>query len=193
MRCPTLRSWCLAVVIAAGVPAAASAQAWAPPKGEGSVSVTYETLLSRDHLDSRGRPYDRGQVARHFLVTGIDYGLTDRWVVDATVAGVAARHRGADAGHGPLDTGLYHGTVQDVRVSVGYQVPARRGWAITPYVGGSLPTHAYETRGHSGFGRNLKTLIGGVWVGRGLDPVLRDAYVQGHYGFSLVAPVEACA
>jgi hypothetical protein len=190
MRFNFSRGWFLATLLAVCAPQVAAAQAWLAPKGEGSVSLTYEGTYSRDHLDKYGHPYDKGQVTRHSLVTGVEFGLSDRWAIDAKLAGVVTRHTGADAGHGPLDNGRYHGTIQDVRASVSYQMPSWRGWAIAPYAGGILPTHAYETRGHSGFGRRLKSLLVGTWVGHSLDPVLKNAYIEGHYGFSFVAPIN---
>lgn len=176
------------VAAAVGQPRAANAQAWLPESHEGAVTITYQGLFSEEHLDAAGNPYDKGRVSSDMLRTGVEYALSDRFVVATNVAFVATKHEGADRLHGPLDTGVYHGTVQDARVSLAIRVPAPHV-AFAPYVGAILPTHDYETRGHSAPGRHLRTLQLGAWVGRDLDRWVPRAYVQGHYGFSLVEPV----
>ena len=166
----------------------ASAQAWLPPPREGSVTMAMQ-LLTADHLDRKGDFLDRGRVSSATLVTGLEYGVTELFSIDAKVAFVAAKHEGADRLHGPLDTGIYHGAVQDARLALGLQVPTHRSLALAPYVAVILPTHDYETRGHSAPGRHLRALQLGAWIGRDLDAVLPNVHVQGHYAFSFVERV----
>lgn len=174
----------------ASLPTTAAAQAWLPSPGEASVTVTYQGLFSRAHLDLHGEPFDRGRVDSNTLVTGFEYGLTDLLAFDAKVAFVANRHQGTDRLHGPLDTGLYHGTIQDARLALAFRVPTGGSFAVAPYVAGILPTHDYETRGHSAPGRRLKALQLGAWAGRDLGRILPRAYLQGHYGFAFVEHIE---
>ena len=45
------------------LPPAVFSQAWVPEKGEGSVSITYQSLVAHDHLDFTGtRNSHRGTV-----------------------------------------------------------------------------------------------------------------------------------
>lgn len=173
-------------VLSLCLPSIAHGQAWLPAPKEGSVTVSYQGLFSRDHLDWKGDPFDKGRVSSNTLLVGFEYGLTELLAIDAKVAFVANKHEGTDRLHGPLDTGSYHGAVQDARVAVAFRLPARGRIAIAPYIGGILPTHSYETRGHSAPGRRLRALQLGAWVGRDLGPVLPNAYVQSQYAFALV-------
>ena len=185
----TASCWALVpVILSAG--AANAGQVALPAAGEGAVSVTYQALDSRDHLDSNGKPYDKGQISSLALVASAEYGLTDRFTFDANVALVAARHRGTDHLHGPLDTGIYHGTVQDARVALRYGMALPGGFAAAPFIGAIVPTHNYEFRGHSAPGRRNHAFQVGGGIGRGLGPLLPSAYVQGLYSFSLVERVE---
>ena len=88
---------CCGFLVVLWLPAMASAQAWLPPKGEGSVSITYQGLFSRDHLDRKGDPFDRGRVSGSSLLTGIEYGISDRVAIDAKIAVVANKHEGTQA------------------------------------------------------------------------------------------------
>ncbi len=189
MRNAAARRATLTLLLTLFLPSAGGAQAWLPPQGEANVTTTFQGLVSRDHIDWKGDPFDRGRVANGTLVVGVEYGLTDLLALDAKVAFVAARHQGADRLHGPLDTGIYHGSMQDARLAVALQLPLDGRLAIAPYLGVILPTHDYETRGHSAPGRRLRAMQVGVWAGRDLGAILPDAYVQGQYAFSLVERV----
>jgi hypothetical protein len=57
--------------------------------------------------------------------------------------------------------------------------------AIAPYLAVTVPTHEYETRGHSAPGRRLRTLQMGAWVGRAFG----RGYVQAQGGYALVERV----
>jgi hypothetical protein len=166
----------------------ASAQAWLPPLREGSVTMAAQ-VLTADHLDRKGDFLDRGRVSSATLVTGVEYGLTELFSIDAKLAFVAAKHEGTDRLHGPLDTGAYHGAVQDARLALAMQVPTHSSLALAPYVAVILPTHDYETRGHSAPGRHLRSLQLGAWIGRDLDSVLPNVHVQGQYAFAFVERV----
>jgi hypothetical protein len=189
MRIRSMTQVLVGCLLAAGFPATAAAQAWLPTAREGSVSVTFQGLTSPEHLDLNGKPLERGQVTSGTLVFGVDYGLTHLLAINVTLGITAARHQGADRLHGPLDTGIYHGAVQDARASLAMQLPTGR-IAVAPYLGVVLPTHGYETRGHSAHGRRLRVLQMGSWVGADLGPVLPSAYLQGQYAFSLVEKVD---
>lgn len=189
MRGPLATQAVAAFLLVPALASTAAAQAWLPPEREGSVGVTFQGLTSPTHLDRNGDPLDRGQVSSGTLLFGFEYGLTHLLAIDAKVAVAAARHRGADRLHGPLDTGVYHGSVQDARLALALQLPTGSSLAVAPYIGVIIPTHDYETRGHSAPGRKLRALQIGSWVGSDLGPRLPAAYVQGQYAFSFVEQV----
>lgn len=185
-----IRAVGLAVLIAAS-PAPAGAQAWVPPAGEGSVAVVHHFLYSGTHLDRFGTPNTGlGSERLHVVSVEGEYGIANRLAVDGSLAWIATRWAGPEGKeHGPLDTGIYHGAVQDLRLGVRYQV-ATRGMAVTPYVALVVPTHAYETRGHSAFGRDLHELHAGVGAERDFALFGRGAYVHAsaEYGLAERAP-----
>ncbi len=189
MRRAFARLAVLSLFVSLMASAAAAQSTWLPPQGEGNVTITFQGLHSPDHLDRNGDSLPRGQVTSGTLLFGVEYGLTHLFSIDAKIAVVAAKHTGADRLHGPLDTGSYHGSVQDTRFALAFQVPTNSPFAIAPYIGVIIPTHDYETRGHSAPGRRLRALQMGTWIGRDLDPFLPRAHVQGHYAFSLVERV----
>ena len=85
--------------------------------------------------------------------------------------------------HGPLDTGTYHAAIQDVRVATRYQLTSG-SLAVAPFVAVTVPSHSYETTGHSAFGRNLRGLALGVSVGRSLRWLPGSGYAHSSVSYS---------
>jgi len=167
------------------------AQAWLPLKGQGQITVTYENIFVRDHLDYQGRRFDAGPIRTNTVVTTFEYGLTDNLTLDADLTHVSSKYEGfvGPVPHGPPDTGVYHPTFQDARFGIRYNILARP-FVITPFVATVIPTHHYETRGHSAVGHDLRELQMGVNVGRDLEGIIPRSYVQARYSFALVQRVE---
>jgi hypothetical protein len=90
---------------------------------------------------------------------------------------------------GPLDDGTYHGAFQDVRIEL-----RRQWWAgpvpVTPFVGVSFPTHAYETQGEAVPGRHRRDLQIGASTGVNLDVIRVGSYVEGRYAYGTMEPVD---
>jgi len=137
-----------------------------------------------------GQPFNPTEIRGNTVLFGMDYGLKERLALDVKVAWVANRYRGNDLLHGPADTGRSHSTLQDARIALRYQLLPPGSWAITPLVGAVVPTHQYETRGHSAPGRHLKALQLGLGVGRDIAIGSRVAYLQGQYSYAIVERVE---
>lgn len=169
----------------------ATAQAWLPPKGEGSVTISYENFYSRDHLTYTGEPVYVGDVQSHVLLLDVDFGLTDQIAFSMTVPYIAARYQGPAPHAGSLvDDGQYHHTLQDVRFGFRYNLrPRPAALTITPFVEGFLPSSHYETLGHAGLGLDLRGVEAGVAIGRQLDPLLRRAYFQTRLSYAMVQEV----
>lgn len=159
-----------------------------PPKGEGSVSFTYQNLYVRDHLDSKGARLDRGQIRTSTETLSFEYGLANRLALDSDLAYIASKYIG-QAPHGPPDNGSYHPTFQDARIGLRYNL-LKNPLVLTPFIGVVVPTHDYDPRGHSAVGRGLHEFQVGVNAGRQLGPVLPDVYVHARYSYAIVERVS---
>jgi hypothetical protein len=167
------------------------AQAWLPMKGEGQVTITYENLYVKYHFDYTGKKFDGGPIRTNTVVSTFEYGLTDKLTLDSQLTHVTSKYEGfvPPVPHGPPDTGVYHPTFQDVTFGVRYNVTSRH-LSVTPFVAAVIPTHHYETRGHSAVGRDLRELQVGVNVGRDLEEIIPRTYVQARFSYAFVENVE---
>jgi len=184
-----MRSAVLWTVLAVLLPAAPSdAQPWVPPRGEGTVSLTYQNYYTLGHYDPQGRPNANGATHSKALVAEVDVGVTDTFALTISLPYVAAKYTGPDQYKvggfptfpGPLDDRTYHGTLQDLHFE------ARRLWwlnsvAIAPLVGVTIPTHDYETRGEAVPGRHRRDLQLGVTAGADLNRIVPRTYAYGRY------------
>ena len=167
------------------------AQAWLPMKGEGQVTITYENLYVKYHFDYTGKKFDGGPIRTNTVVSTFEYGITDKLTLDSQLTHVTSKYEGfvGPVPHGPPDTGIYHPTFQDALVGVRYNVTSRHLF-VTPFVAAVIPTHHYETRGHSAVGRDLRELQVGVNVGRDLEEIIPRTYFQARYSYAFVQNVD---
>jgi hypothetical protein len=180
IACLAALSFCLAL------PAAAPAQAWIPPKGDGSVSVTYSNMYVRNHVDNTGRRSSAaGRIRTNSVVTSFEYGITDKLALNASLAHITAKYIGKSP-HGPDDDGSYHPTFQDAHIELLYNALNRKSWVVTPFIGATIPTHDYETRGHSAVGRGFHELRLGANVGRQFERFLPASYVHARYSYAIL-------
>lgn len=178
------RSAGLTVLLAGLAPDFLHAQAWVVPRREGSVSVLYQQTKVRDHVFSDGVTLDVGHILTHALSMDVDYGLTDRVSLSASLPFIAARYRGVfphtHPGGATIDDGRYHGGVQDFRLDVRYsalELPI----AVTPFLAVAVPTRPYAYFGHASIGVHLREAQAGVNLG-----ILRSPfYAQARYSFGV--------
>src|SRR5438045_9507274 len=92
-RVPPLVVLCLAALcVRLALPPAAFSQAWVPRKGDGTVSFTYQKLVGRDHIDSKGeRNRKVGTDSSQSTTTEFGYGRTDKPAFNADGGAVAAQ------------------------------------------------------------------------------------------------------
>ena len=178
----------LAAVALIALAPAGFAQAWLTPRGEGAVSLSHQYLYSDNHVNRYGEGSTLlGEEEIHALELGGGYGLTDRLQIDGTLLWVATKWSGnAQDRHGPLDTGTFHATVQDVRIALRYQL-VEGPVAIAPFITYGTPTQSYETRGHSAFGRGLQEISMGADAGA---PLGRAAYWQASTSYAFADRVR---
>jgi len=178
------------------------AQAWLPPKGDGSVSFGIQTASFDGHFDSAGHRLQRtGSSRAASLLLGLSYSFTDRFTAELSLPYVITKYTGnrADLTFGSplfvpavLDDGSSHSAFQDFHLDLHYNVlrdskrSGLRDLAVTPFFSFIIPSHAYDYHGESAFGRDLREYVLGMSAGRLLSPVLRKAYVQGQYSYAFV-------
>jgi hypothetical protein len=175
-------------------PAASYAQAWLPPKGEGSLSIGVQSLHAGRHIEADGTKDSPVDLRMVNLILDVTYGLTSRVALDFGMPYIASRFRPvdpcldptgcADAENPATDNGRYYKTFQDFRLNVRYATLSRP-FALTPSLEVVLPSHVYETEGHAAAGRDLRELGLGLHAGRALDPVSSNTYVHASYVFTL--------
>jgi hypothetical protein len=173
------------------------AQAWVNPRDQGTVSLLYQYGFDRYHVMSQGQTVDRGHTTLQAMMLDVDYSLTDRLAVRLGLPFIEGRYsgsqphllvRGQPDTAVELDNGKYHGSLQDFRFDIRYNV-SRSKLMVTPFFMAIIPSHDYPTLGHGAIGTDQREFRVGVNVGRQLDPWLRKAFVQGRYSFGMVQEV----
>jgi hypothetical protein len=190
----------LAVVVAPMILAVcaspADAQAYVPAKGEGAVSFLYQDTFVKNHYFGTA-PVDSGQITSKTLLLDVTYGVTDKIAVSFGIPWIASVYHGTSPhplvdnsgpttvyyGTNALDDGTYHGTFQDIRFDVRYNVVAKKGLALTPFIGTSAPSHDYTSFAHAAPGQDLKLLQIGLSGAKLLDAVVPGLFVQGRYAY----------
>jgi hypothetical protein len=174
-----------------------NAQASVPDRGEGTLTLTYENYDVVGHFDSQGHTNSNGSTRSQTLVAEFDYGLLERVGLLVSIPFIASKYTGPPSYYvgpfltypGPLDDGSYHAAFQDLRVEL-----RRQWWAgpvpVTPFVGGSFPTHKYETVGEAVPGRRRWDLQTGASAGVDLDRLLRGSYAHVRYAFGRMQEVN---
>ena len=171
------------------VPFCLPAQAWLFPKGEGTVSFSYQNLYIRDHIFPKGEIVDVGHILSHGLIMNVDYSLTDSLALSIGLPYIAADYSGLRPHQLPIDNGKYHPTFQDFRIDFRYNL-SKRPAVITPFFEVVIPSHDYEYFAHSAVGRRLREYHVGTNVGRRLNPILPNAYLQARYSYSFIERVD---
>jgi hypothetical protein len=182
--------------LTSGVPAIMRGQAWLPARGDGYLSLNYAGLSTSDHLISSGEPQDRGPTRLNIVTVGVLYGITDRIAVSADVPYIASKFvlapgltPNAHDREATIDDGRYHSTLQDFHAALKYNA-FRGAIMVTPFFELTIPTHRYETFGHSAPGKYLREYRAGMNIGRLLNPILPRAYFDLRYSYSFVQNLE---
>ena len=172
----------------------APAQAFVPPAGEGNVTVAYQNLFARGHLDLDGKrmagPSGTDRTWAHAMTIEAEFGLTDRLAVSASLPYIRSKYGGSTphliGGSGPpqeWDNGEYHGTFQDYHFGLRFNV-MMRPFAVTAFAERILPSHHYPNLAHAAVGKDLRALVVGGAVGGFLDGVRPGLFFQAQYSYS---------
>jgi hypothetical protein len=175
------------------------AQAWLSPKGDGVVTVLYQNDIERLHSFSDGRTKDRGHTYLDGVFVNTDLSLTDKLAVSVSLPFIAGKYvgpfphllvRGDPNTAVALDDGNYQGGFQDFRFNARYAL-SQRDLKIAPFFQATIPSHSYPTLGHAASGFDESEYRVGVSVGRRLNPILPNAFIQGQYAFGMTPEVAA--
>ena len=175
----------------------AKAQAWVPPSGEGSISVTYQRIDNTGHRRTNGFLVQRARSLDMSLYLEAEYAFTNRVSVTASLPYVFAKY--TDPNPPPPQIPFlpqdqcrcWQSGWQDFGVTARYNLAGGAGgaFALTPSVSLGAPSHDYNFRGESALGRDLREVRVGVDAGRRLGALLRNLSVQGGYSYAFVEKV----
>ena len=184
-------------LVAAGVVALAriaSAQAFVPPAGQGNITIAYQNLFARGHLDLNGDRMSgeagHDPVQAHAFTFETEFGLTDRLAVNASIPFIRSKYGGSAphlvGGTGPpqeWDNGLYHATWQDFRLGLRYNL-VTRPVAMTVFAERIIPSHHYPALAHAAVGKDLLALVVGGAAAGFLDRILPGLFFQADYSYT---------
>ncbi len=176
----------------AASPSVAHGQAWVPPKGAGTVSLSTQVIDNTGHRLSDGFLLDDGKSTTVGVYVEGEYALTDRLSFSLGLPYVFARYIGPNPtpANLPVDQcKCWHGGWQDVGGAVRFNVVNRPTFAVTPSVAFGVPSHNYNYQGEAvvGFGLNEARIA--VDAGLRLDFITPRLSVQAKYSYAFVERV----
>jgi hypothetical protein len=174
------------------IPSAVLAQAWLSPKGEGTVSLSYQNQYVADHVFENGDAHDIGHIFAQAVTLDVDYSLTGNLAVRIAVPFIAGKYEGPVPHQLPMDNGAYHSTFQDFTTDVRYRLRTRKV-AVTPFFRAVIPSNSYTYFAHAAVGRDQREYHLGTNFGRRLDPLIPKAYIQAQYSYAFVERVLGIA
>jgi len=154
------------------------------PRGVASVALQH---LHTDGLEGTDGKYDVGNTDTQSLLFAVEYYVTERWTLAASLPLIRKRYQGP-VPHQPtsivppksenlfIDTGNYHTEWQDVHLGVEYLAIRTPSLLVQPFVDYGFPSNDYPYFAGSAVGQNLS----GVGFGVNLTylPQLSDYYVR---------------
>jgi opacity protein-like surface antigen len=176
----------------------ASAQAWVPAQGEGTVSFMYQDQFFKYHLFGTTQ-VDAGPITSRSMLMDVTYGLTDKVALSLALPVVWTKYTGPSphplvdqSGPNPIDLGSWNTSAQDFRFDVRYNVTrnlGNMGIVLTPFFGSIMPSHDYPYFAHAGFGRDLRELQLGTSVAKLFEHGVPGLLLQGRYSYGFVEEV----
>lgn len=180
----------------------ASAQAFIPAAGDGTVSVSYQSVVTRGQHGVSGAWFPNApqlpelpqdSTSTHAIVSYVEYGLSDRLAVHASLPYMQVRYEGPiphtigfKGQPSDLDDGTYHGSFQDFYFGVRFKALESPRFALTPFAEVIVPSHQYESLGQSAVGRDLRAVVFGAAVGGFADQLWPGLYFQTRISYAVV-------
>jgi hypothetical protein len=171
------------------------AQAWVPPAGAGSVTVSFQNLDYSGHFVTDGEFFeDVGNSVHNRVDLEADFAITDRLSISLGIPFVFTRYTDPD----PLppfvpflpvdDCRCWHSGWQDFGFTARYNL-VNGAFGLTPSVSLGVPSHGYDFQGEAVLGERLKELRIAVDAGQRLDFISSRLSVQGRYSYAFVEQV----
>ena len=204
LRSPRINAYGLVVfgVFSILLASDASAQAFIPAPGDGTVSVSYQSIFTRGQHGASGEWFSNApqipelpeeSTNTHALIVYAEYGLTRRLAVHASLPYMQVRYQGPiphetgfDGQPSDLDDGTYHGAFQDFYFGTRFKALESPRFALTPFVEVIIPSHEYESLAQTAVGRNLRALVVGTALGGFADDLLPGLHFQTRLSYALV-------
>ena len=181
-----------------GFASSASAQPFTPAAGEGTVSVAFHSIATHGQHDTFGTQLAEPRGPRegtdsNVFLWYVEYGLSDRIAVHASIPYIRARYQGCcphrvglKGQPSNLDDGSYHGSFQDFYFGTRFKLFQSARFAVTPFVETIIPSHHYESLGQAAVGRDLRALVVGTAVGGFADDLIPGLHFQSRLSFAFV-------
>ncbi len=167
----------------------------APVRKRGRIGLTYQNLGTVGALTGTGDVFGDHETDTHAVRLDLDYMIGDRWEAHASLPFIRKRSRGGFITHDPriltvphpeaplLDDGNFHSGWQDMSLGLSYH-GQWRGFAVTPRITASIPTHEYPHFGNAAIGQNLWSLSLGFDVSR--QPYFSNFFYAFGYSYRFV-------
>jgi hypothetical protein len=173
-----------------------------PAKGHGSVAIALQhSVVNRIALPGApgGGYLEIGEKTLRSTTLELDYGLTDRLALTASIPFMSNRYTGGfphdprrledPHGEGFLDDGEFHSGWSD------WGLGLRWLWrtdpvAITPFVSYHRPSHDYPIFTGTAFGTRQWRVDLGVNAGARVPGPIRNLYLQAGYAYSYTEPTK---
>lgn len=133
--------------------------------------------------------------SNHVVTLAAEYVPIENLEIDAQLPFAVVKYTGT-APHTPpgvWDDGSNHATLTDLRVGARYQILDEPYVALTPHIAASIPLMNYQVVGFATGGRHVKQAHFGFDVGRTLNPIARNLFVQAGYEFTIAESYDANA
>jgi hypothetical protein len=175
----------------------ATAQAWVPGAGLGSVTLSYQRIENTGHRLSDGLLRESGQSLNMALYVEAEYAVTNRLSLVAGLPYVFGKYTALNPPppifpYLPRDQcHCWNSGWQDWGFTARYNVLTTENgaFALTPSISVGLPSHSYDSRGESALGKNLKEVRIAIDAGQRLDWFSRNLSVAGRYSYAFVERV----
>src|SRR6202140_2377731 len=173
---------CVAVALFMATANHAGAQAWVPPRGEGSISLTSQRIDNTGHRRTNGFLVPRGRSLDMSLYLEAEYAFTNRFSVTAGLPYVFAKYTDTNPPASPIpylpvdQCHCWHSGWQDFGVTARYNLVNGTS-GLTTFVSLGVPSQNYNFRGESALGDDLREVRIGVDGGRRINAISRKLAV----------------